>query len=149
MAEYDASILRCAGDLGSLLVHLAANHLLDVHKAVCDTFATSDDLFFITDVQRGVTKTEVAITQPYGVSSSLPVHEEINFRCLGYVSGQQQGQLQEGNSVVRIQGVRDHLVYRSLTKALVARLSTHQSLNLKYTDIKVERLFPTMEIVIE
>jgi hypothetical protein len=51
--------------------------------------------------------------------------------------------------VVRIHGVRDHLVYRSSTKALVARLSTQQSLDLKCTDVKVERSFPAMEIVIK
>jgi hypothetical protein len=149
MAEYDASILRCAGDPGSLLVHLTASHLLDVHKAVCETFATSDDLFFITHVQRGIRKTTVMITQPYGATYTLPVLTEINFRCLGYVSGQQQEQLQDGDSVVRIHGVRDHLVYRSSTKALVARLSTQQSLDLKCTDVKVERSFPAMEIVIK
>jgi hypothetical protein len=53
MAEYDASILGCAADPGNLLAQLNATHLLDVHRAVCNILATSESLFFITDVQRG------------------------------------------------------------------------------------------------
>jgi hypothetical protein len=151
MAEYDASSLGCATDSGNLLAHLTATHLLDVHRAVCNILATSESLFFITDVQRGDMQWMVVIpaTSPCGVSSTMIVHKEIPFCCLGYVSGQQQGQLQEGDSVVHVHGVRDHLVYRRLAKALVARVSTQQSLALMFTNLEVKRGFQTMEMVME
>jgi hypothetical protein len=53
MAEYDASILGCVTDPGNLPAYLTTTHVLDVHRAVCNIFATSENLFFITDVQRG------------------------------------------------------------------------------------------------
>jgi hypothetical protein len=46
-------------------------------------------------------------------------------------------------------GVWDHLGYRRLAKALVARLSTQQSLALKFTNLEVKKRFQTMEMVIE
>jgi hypothetical protein len=146
MAEYDASILHCAGDPANLLAHLTVKHLLVVHKAVCNAFATSENLFFITDVQHGVLQLKILLpaTTVGGASSITQVHHNVHFHCLGYVSGQQQGQLQEGDSVVHIHGVRDHLVYRRSAKALVARLSTQQSANIEF-----QRSFTSMEIVIE
>jgi hypothetical protein len=152
MAEYDASILCCAADPGKLLAHLTATHLLDVHRAICNIFATSENLFFITEVQRGTITSTVlspAVSPWGGVPYILPVQREIHFRCLGYVSGQQQGQLQEGDTVVHVHGVRDHLVYRRSAKALVARLSTEQSLALKFANKEVRRLLNDTEIIIE
>jgi predicted esterase len=77
------------------------------------------------------------------------VHKEISFHCLGYLSGQQQGQLQEVDNLVHVHGMRDHLVYQRLAKALVARLSAQQSPAIKFTILEVKRGFQTMETVIE
>jgi predicted esterase len=91
----------------------------------------------------------IPATSPCGVSSTMIVHKEISFHCLGYLSGQQQGQLQEVDSLVHVHGMRDHLVYQRLAKALVARLSAQQSPAIKFTILEVKRGFQTMETVIE
>jgi hypothetical protein len=152
IAEYDAIILSCAAHPEQLPAQLAAANLLDVHNTVCEAFATSEDLFFITNEHQVNTKWKQTVhtfQQGQPPTISIPMQETVRFRCLGYVSGRQQGQLREGDSVVHVRGVQDYLVYRSSTKALVARLPTRQSHAAGYLSRDVTRSLDSMELVIE
>lgn len=95
MAKYDASILHFCGsnivlwknlsrsaDPSKLLAYLAAKHLLGVHSTVCNTLATSEHLFFITDEQKG----DSPWTRNMSAQRGFPLptthrHGKFKFRC--------------------------------------------------------------------
>jgi hypothetical protein len=90
--------------------------LLDIHETICKAFATSDQLYLATDaipmmVDFQTKRGRRLYSEPYESGKRLM-----------WVSGQQQGQVQEGDEIVLVQGMSHHVVVRRSEKALVARM---------------------------
>jgi hypothetical protein len=119
-ALVEESLLKEDTPLG-LLGMLKRKELLDVHDFVCHYFSKVQCCFFV------VSETQSGVLPP--VESSVGPRST-EHRWLGYVKGQQQGKIRAGDKIVRVDGMKDCVVYRHSEKALIARLPEDQSQEL-------------------
>jgi hypothetical protein len=103
-----------------LLKRLESSKLLDIHDTICQSFANSPNVNFVAEEP-------VTINLPGAYDALGSCMKLETYRFMGYVSGQQQSQIQHGDEIVSVSGMRGHVVYRPSENALIARLPADQS----------------------
>lgn len=121
------------------------NGIVDIHDTICATFARSDRLYFATDA---VPTVEFSYMHPQH-GQEFDYFEELSERLM-WVSGQQQGQIRDGDEIVLVQGMTRHVIVRRSENALIAQLEPISLFFRGPSELKRNREDPTsLDITLE